>query len=41
MAIRQFINEFLILFTAIKDGIVFVFVSAPSSIFNALKNQFV
>lgn len=38
MIIRNFINEFVLLFTAIKDGILFIFVDMPSGLFSRVKN---
>ena len=40
MAIRQFLNEFVLLFTAIKDGFLFIFVTIPTSIFSSAKKKF-
>ena len=37
MAIRQLINEFVLLFTAIKDGIMYVFLTLPSNFLNIFK----
>lgn len=39
MAIRDFVNEFVLLFTAIKDGFIFLFLTMPSNLFNAIKNR--
>ena len=39
MLIRNFINEFVLLFTAIKDGIVFIFVTLPSMFFGLFKSK--
>ena len=39
MLIKNFINEFVLLFTAIKDGIVFLFVTLPSTLFSMLKKK--
>ena len=42
MVIKGFVNEFVNLFTAIKDGLVYVFLTVPSSIFRPksyLKNK--
>ena len=39
MIIRNFINEFILLFTAIKDGFVYLFYEMPSNLFNGAKNR--
>ena len=39
MLIRNFINEFVLLFTAIKDGIVYIFVGLPSSFIDLFKKK--
>ncbi len=39
MIIRNFINEFVLLFTAIKDGLVFLFVGLPTSIVGLFKHK--
>ena len=39
MVIRNFINEFVLLFTAIKDGIVFIFYGFPLKIVDLIKNK--
>ena len=36
---KSFINEFVLLFTAIKDGFVFLFVGLPSKFFGGKKNK--
>ena len=39
MIIRNFINEFILLFTAIKDGLVYIFYEMPSNLFGGIKNK--
>ena len=39
MLIRNFINEFVLLFTAIKDGFMYIFVGLPSSFVALFKKK--
>ena len=39
MFVRNFINEFVLLFTAIKDGFMYIFVGLPSSFVDSIKNK--
>ena len=39
MVIKNFINEFVLLGTAIKDGILFIFVTLPSMFFSLFKKK--
>ena len=39
MIVKDFINEFVLLFTAIKDGFVYIFSTLPSNLLHGAKNK--